>query len=269
MSFDHFRRETGNQNRRSKANARRNRLEKYNHSDYIFGKSGSEFKTWRKKAGKTQADAANAVGVQQPFVCAVEKGLRPVTPAMRNWLYSVCPEALTATPPPDRSATQSSENLKEQLGSLGYPGFAYLASESRKADSLKVLLDALKTEDLDQRVTEVLPWVLAHQTDLDWRKLTNEARLSNLQNRLGFLLDVTVDAAKRLHWNDAAARLEPWLYWLRDARLYKEDTLCQKSLTQVERRRLRRSRPKAARFWRLFTDLNAKEIAHVVKLVAA
>lgn len=45
------------------------------------------------------------------------------------------------------------------------------AVEHRKAGSLKVLLDALKTEDLDQRVTEALLWLLAHQTDLDWRKL--------------------------------------------------------------------------------------------------
>jgi transcriptional regulator with XRE-family HTH domain len=230
---------------------------------------GSEFKTWRKKAGKTQMDVALAVGVRQPFVCAVEKGHRPVTPAMSNWLYSVYPEALTATPLRDSQTPQSSENLKERLGSLGYPGFAYMAGENGKADSLAVLLDALKTEDLDQRVTVALPWVLAHQTDLNWRKLTDEARLSNLQNRLGFLIEVTVEAAKRVHLMDAAARLEPWLHWLREARLYREDTLCKKSMTQVERRRLRRSRPQAARFWRLFTNLNAKKVADVVKLKAA
>jgi len=245
------------------------RLEKYNQIDYILSMSGSEFKTWRKKAGKTQVDAAKAVGVRQPFVCAVEKGLRPVTPTLSNWLYSVCPEALTATPTPERQATHSSEDLKELLGDLGYPGFAYLARAHRKVDSLEVLLDALKTEDLDQRVTEALPWVLAHRSDLDWRKLTDEVRLRNLQNRLGFLLEVTVEAARKLHWNDVATRLEPWLDWLRDARLFKEDTLAKKSLTQVERKRLRRSRPKAARFWRLFTDMNAKEVANVVKLAAA
>jgi len=122
---------------------------------------------------------------------------------------------------------------------------------------------------LDQRVVEALPWVLARQRNLDWKKLTDEVRLRNLQNRLGFLLEVTVQAAKKLHFSDAAVELEPWLNWLREARLYKEDTLCKKSLTQVERRRLHRSRPKAARFWRLLTDLNAKEVANVVKRTAA
>jgi len=245
--------------------------------------SGSEFKTWRKKVGKTQADAARGVGVQQPFVCAVEKGFRPVTPRLKNWLYSVCPEALTATSAPVAAssehvhphgdnpgkATPSCELLKEHLGNLGYPGFAYLAPTPRKVDPLAVLLDALGTEDLDQRVVEALPWVLARQRNLDWKKLTDEVRLRNLQNRLGFLLEVTVQAAKKLHFSDAAVELEPWLNWLREARLYKEDTLCKKSLTQVERRRLHRSRPKAARFWRLLTDMNAKEVANVVKRTAA
>ncbi|MGB8258702.1 MAG: helix-turn-helix transcriptional regulator [Terracidiphilus sp.] len=245
--------------------------------------SGSEFRTWRKKAGKTQVDAARAVGVRQPFVCAVEKGLRPVTPALKNWMYSVCPQALTETSTPlasasghrhwqsaiDREAAPYSEVLKELLGNLGYPGFAYLARRPRKVDPLLVLLDALNTEDLDQRVTEALPWVLAHQLDLDWKKLTDEVRLRNLQNRLGFLLEVTVEATRKLHLNDVTVKLEPWLNWLREARLYKEDTLCKKSLTQVERGRLHRSRPKAARFWRLLTDLNAKEVANVVKRTPA
>jgi transcriptional regulator with XRE-family HTH domain len=246
-------------------------LEKYNQIDYICEMSGSEFKTWRKKAGKTQADAARGVGVRQPFVCAVEKGLRPVTPRLKNWLYSVCPEALTArsTPIAAPSEPSYSELLKEHLGNLGYPGFAYLARMPRKVDPLLVLLGALNTEDLDQRVIEALPWVLAHQRDLDWRKLTDEVRLRNLQNRLGSLLEVTVEATNKLHLSDTTVKLEPWLNWLREARLYKEDTLCKKSLTQVERRRLHRSRPKAARFWRLLTDLNAKEVADVVKRTPA
>lgn len=231
--------------------------------------SGPEFKTWRRKARKTQAEAAEAVGVRQPFVCAVEKGLRPVTPALSNWLYSVCPEALAATPPAGRPSAHSSEILKARLGNLGYPGFAYMAHEHENADPLSVLLDALSTEDLDPRVTEALPWVLAHRTDLDWRKLTDQVRLRNLQNRLGFLIEVSVEAAKRARLEDVAVRLEPWLHWMREARLFREDTLCKNSLTHVERRRLRRNRPKAARFWRLFTDLNAKEVANVVKLKAA
>ncbi len=135
-------------------------------------------------------------------------------------------------------------------------------------DPLEFVLDALRTENLDQRVTDALPWVLVHRADLDYRRLTDEARLLNVQNRLGFLLEVTVEAARKLHSDGTAARLEPWLVRLREARLYKEDTLCKRSLTQVERKRLRRSRPKAARFWRLFTDVNARQVADVVRLAA-
>jgi transcriptional regulator with XRE-family HTH domain len=245
--------------------------------------NGAEFKTWRKKAGKTQVDAAKGAGVQQPFVCAVEKGLRPVTSKLKNWLYSVHPEALTAAPtstdahseaahwdsPNPGQRAQYSEVLKERLGSLGYPGFAYLARTPRKVDPLAVLLGALSTEDLDQRVVEALPWVLAHRRNLDWRRLTDEVRLLNLQNQLGFLLEVTVQATRKMKFSEAAVELEPWLNRLREARLYKEDTLCKKSLTQVERKRLHRTRPRAARFWRLLTDLNAKEVANVVKRLPA
>jgi transcriptional regulator with XRE-family HTH domain len=227
--------------------------------------NGAEFREWRKKAGRTQVEAAREVGVRQPFVCAVEKGSRPVTTALRNWLYSVCPESVTAVSPCGREETRSSELLKEDLGGLGYPGFAYLAVKPKKVDPLEVVLNALKTEDLDQRVTDALPWVLVHRSDLDYRRLTDEIRLCNLQNRLGFLLEVTVEATKKLHFNDAAVRLEPWLAWLRESRLYKEDTLCKKSLTEVERRRLQRRRPKAARFWRIYADLNSKEVANVVQ----
>lgn len=229
---------------------------------------GTEFRAWRKKAGKTQADVAKAVGVKQPFVCAVENGLRPVTPALKNWLYSVCPEALRLELPSASRTPPSSERMKGLLGHLGYPGFRYLASGPAKVDPLEFVLDALITEDQDQRVTDALPWVLVHRTDLDYRRLTDEARLLNAQNRLGFLLEVTVEAARKLHSDETAARLEPWLVRLREARLFKEDTLCKSSLTQVERRRLRRSRSKAARFWRLFTDVNAREVAHVVQLAA-
>jgi transcriptional regulator with XRE-family HTH domain len=231
--------------------------------------TGAEFRRWRKLAGKTQVEAASAVGVRQPFVCAVEKGLRPVTPTLKNWLYSICPEALTAVPPPSRGLTGSGDHLKELLGGLGHPGFAYLMPKPGRVDPTEVLLEALRTEDLDQRVTEALPWVLAHRTDLDYRRLSDELRLCNLQNRLGFLLEVTVEATKRNKFSAATDRLEPWLCWLREGRLVKEDTLCKSSLTQVERRRLRRTRPKAARFWRLLTDLDAKEVANVVKRIAA
>lgn len=224
---------------------------------------------WREKAGKTQLDAARAVGVRQPFVCAVEKGHRSVTPSLKNWLYSVSPQARTTFVNTANQATLSSELMKEYLGQLGYPGFAYLAQVPRKVDPLLLVLDALKTEDLDQRVTEALPWVLAYRDDLDLRQLADNVRLCNLQNRLGYLLEVTVQAAGKSHFKDVVARLEPWLSLLRHSCLFKEDTLCKQSLTQVERRRLRLRRSKAARFWRLYTDLNVKDVTNVVKLAPA
>jgi hypothetical protein len=42
------------------------------------------------------------------------------------------------------------------------------------------------------------------------------------------------------------------------SRLVREDTLCQASLSDAERRWLRRTRPVEASHWNLLTDLNAQ-----------
>jgi hypothetical protein len=60
--------------------------------------------------------------------------------------------------------------------------------------------------------------------------------------------------------------LDPFLVALREVRHLNEDTLAKASMSQIERRRLHRSRPEAARYWRLLTDLNAKEAGKVIQL---
>lgn len=52
----------------------------------------------------------------------------------------------------------SDDQIAVELGTLGYPGFAYLASDIQ-ADQAEVLLDALDRDDLDVRVAEGLPWI--------------------------------------------------------------------------------------------------------------
>ena len=45
--------------------------------------------------------------------------------------------------------------------------------------------------DADARVAEALPWLVgAYQNQLDFDLLVRQAKLQNLQNRLGFLLQV-------------------------------------------------------------------------------
>ena len=56
----------------------------------------------------------------------------------------------------------------------------------------------------------------------------------------------------------AASRLREIEEALDRARLVREDTLCQASLSDAERRWLRRTRPVEARHWNLLTDLKAQ-----------
>jgi hypothetical protein len=156
--------------------------------------------------------------------------------------------------------------MKANLGGLGYPGFGYLASTFLEADPREVLFEALRADDMDQRVIDALPWVLAHRNDLDLRALTDQVRSAGLQNRLGFLIEITASAAKRMRYSEVTERLEPWLPVLREMRHADEDTLAKASMTEVERRRLRRSRSKAARYWRLLTDINTKQAVKSVEL---
>ena len=161
---------------------------------------------------------------------------------------------------------RTEDRIKTSLGGLGYPGFRYLAPTRVEADPREVLFEALRADDMDQRVIDALPWVLAHRSDLDLRALTNQIRSAGLQNRLGFLIEITVSAAKRMRQSEVTERLEPWLLVLREMRHADEDTLAKASMTEVERRRLHRSRSKAARFWRLLTDVNTKQAVKVVEL---
>lgn len=42
----------------------------------------TEFKSWRKRCGLTQAQAGNALGYTQQHICAIERGRFPVTRAI-------------------------------------------------------------------------------------------------------------------------------------------------------------------------------------------
>jgi hypothetical protein len=123
----------------------------------------------------------------------------------------------------------------------------------------ELILETLLNRDLDVRLVEALPWVLITYPDLDWRWLIDQCKLSNLQNRLGYL----VQLARQLS-RDAStlARLSAIEDELERCRLAVEGTLCRDSMPEAERRWLRSKRPAAARHWHLLTDLTVKELSY-------
>jgi hypothetical protein len=148
------------------------------------------------------------------------------------------------------------------LGSLGYPGFAYLRSSVR-LNPVEVLMEALDSDDLDSRVTEALAWLPLAYPHLNWDWLTANAKLRDRQNRLGFVVELARQAAEKGGSSQLGEELATRVAKLEPSRLAKEDTLCRESMTHAERVWLREHRPKSAEHWNLLTDLTVEQLDHV------
>lgn len=157
----------------------------------------------------------------------------------------------------------TADDLPRLLGGLGYPGFAYLADPDGVANPAVVLLAALKQRHVPARVTEALPWLLVTFADLDWAWLLDQVKLSNAQNRLGYLVSLARTVAEGRADTAAAGRLLEAEHRLEDARLAKEDTLG-RALTEAERRHLHDHRPAGAAHWNLLTALRAEDLRYAL-----
>jgi len=225
--------------------------------------TGRDLKEARRKKGWTQEETAERLGVTQAYLSMLESGRR----SMPYQLARHAVEALDAPPtilPLRASATETpveSETLGLRLMALGYPGFAHLRSKALR-NPAEVLLTAVNAADLDTRVTEGLPWLALAYADMDWDWLVQNAKLLDRQNRLGFV----VTLASKLASNSAdpyrARKLREYTGVLERSRLVKEDTLCQDSLTEAEKKWLRANRPAEAAHWNLLTDMKAENLPH-------
>ncbi len=221
--------------------------------------TGLALETVRKRKGVSQVEAARLLGLSQPMLSHMENGKRNVSLEVAQRATEVFggdPTTLPANP----LLRHSDETLALELGRLGYPGYAHLSGELRNPAEL--LLDALDHADLDVRTTEGLPWVVLTYPHLDWYWLVREVKLRNRQNRLGFVVSLANKMAQR---NDAFVvrkALQPVLRQLEDARLVKEDTLCQESWPQSRKQQVRAVRSKLAAHWNLDTRLSEADLAH-------
>ena len=148
-----------------------------------------------------------------------------------------------------------------ELGGLGYPGFAYFNAKPRH-NPAEVLFDALNEPDLDARVAEGLPWLLLKYSDMDWNWLVRNVKLHDRQNRLGFVVNLAKDIAKRTGKTEVENCLVGLMDQLEQSRLAKEDTFCHESMTEAERKWLRVHRPAVASHWNLLTDLSGEQLEY-------
>jgi transcriptional regulator with XRE-family HTH domain len=226
--------------------------------------TGVELKSARKASSWTQAQAATRLGVTQAYLSMVERGERAVSSELASRAVKVLEVSATALPLAEyQKRSRDAGFFQTMLGSLGYPGFAYLPSSVR-LNPVELLMEALDSDDLDSRVTEALAWLPLAYPHLNWDWLTANAKLRDRQNRLGFVVELARQAAEKGGSSQVGEELAARVARLEPSRLAKEDTLCKESMTRAERTWLREHRPESAEHWNLLTDLTVEQLDHVV-----
>jgi transcriptional regulator with XRE-family HTH domain len=222
-----------------------------------------ELKAGRVKAALTQLQAAPRLRVSQCYLSQLENGTRPVTSALARRAASVYRLSATALPLPSSPTKKVDANkLAHQLAGLGYPGFAHLRSGSHKANPAMVVLDALSQKNLETRFSEALPWVVATYPNLRWDWLVRQAKLNDVQNRLGFVVDLARQVAEKSQNQSALAQLSEVSDLLERSLLAREDTLCRESMSEVERNWLAENRSPYAKRWNLLTGLSPEQLSY-------
>ena len=225
--------------------------------------TGRDLREARREKGWTQEETAEKLGVTQAYLSMLESGRR----SLPYDLARLAVETLHAPPTalPLRAhvfeTPVGSEKLGMQLAALGYPGFAHLRAKAPR-NPAEVLFTALNTANLDNRVTEGLPWLALAYADMDWDWVVQNAKLLDRQNRLGFVVTLASQLASKSSDPRRSGRLGEFMGVLERSRLVKEDTLCHDSLTEAERKWLRSNRPAEAAHWNLLTDMKVENLPH-------
>ncbi len=229
--------------------------------------TGRELRGARKERGWTQGDLAARLGVSQGYVCLLERDHRSVPGRLAHRLASLLNLSPSRRPLSAPTAPLEADAATRALGTLGYPGFAHYR-QRHTLNPAELLLRVLRTAELDARVVEALVWVVVTYPDLDWEWLTREAKVNDLQNRLGFLVTLARQLAERTGSADAAGRLARPEQALEYSRLQREDAF-RPSMTDAERHWLRMNRTPEAAQWNVLTSLSAADLAHAVQAPAA
>lgn len=209
-----------------------------------------------------QIETAEKLGISQTYLSLLETGKRKITRKISLRavkVFGLAPTALPIDCDLNENVAGRNKDLVKDLGTLGYPKFAHLKSD-RKKNPLEVLFLALKTEDLESRVAEALPWLVFTYIELDWDYLLRLVKVNDLQNRLGFIVTLARKLAEKVKDKHKADVLREKETQLSKSRLYLEDAFNLKSLTETEKKWLQDNRSKEAKFWRVLSDLEVKHL---------
>jgi len=220
----------------------------------------------RNHLGWTQQHAAARLRVSQSYLSMIENGERPLQDALARRIvrvYGLGPDSLPA--PSERWTPREADagSLAEALAGFGYPGFAYLRKGDMTRNPAEVLLTALAQPHLEARVFEGLPWLLVKYWRMEQAWLVSQARLHNLQNRLGFVVSLARKLGRDSHpfSENRDAALEELESTLRLSLLAREDSV-EDSSGDRERARLRKNRSADARRWNMLTAWRVEHLRY-------
>lgn len=196
----------------------------------------TKLRRWREQSNLTQVDAARLLGVSQPYLSLLEKGARPLRRELQDRL-NVVRRA-------EGNHDITDDHLRAQLSALGYPRFEHVDPARPAGEPAVVLLGALSQPTLDARITEALPWLAREYANtMAWSWLVEQAKLRNVQNRLGFLIQLAnPSGVSEPAMKDALDELER-------ARLLAESTFCWDSMPAPMRKWVRERRSPEAEHW--------------------
>jgi len=127
----------------------------------------------------------------------------------------------------------------------------------------EVLLAGLSLDELDPRLAEALPWLLLRYEGLNERRLADDAKLRDLQNRLGFVVALARQAAERNPgFRSRVAGLTRFEETLEPSRLAREETFAQPRASGRLRAWLREERSDTASHWNLLSDLKVEHLPY-------
>jgi transcriptional regulator with XRE-family HTH domain len=223
----------------------------------------------RRRIGWSQQKAAAELGVSQSYLSMIETGDRPLVRELLHKIVHAYSLPAASLPLPEarwNPKEVDSQYLAEELAALGYPGFAYLRELRSRKNPGEVLLTALAAEHLESRLFEALPWLILKHWDMDQNWLVEQAKLHNLQNRLGFVVTLGRSVANRATLANARrdAALESLESTLRRSLLACEEPLGQPQMTKEEWNWLKKHRPKQAKQWNLLTNWRPELLRYVV-----
>ncbi len=220
----------------------------------------------RLAAGLTQVQLAEKIRKSQAYVSLLERGKRRPSASLAKRLATVLRLPPTVLPfeVGTRRLDRGGEDwVAKSLAALGYPGFAYLGDSRTLANPAEVLLRTLATERVDARLVEATPWLLLCLSDFDRERTVTLARSYNIQNRLGFVVDLAKSVAETdPTYSCRLSELNEFLSALEPFRLAKEDDLGQQFRSARLRRAVKESRSEAAAHWNLLTDLGPQHLAY-------